>query len=420
MPSVVPGYEYDIFISYRQKDNRSDQWVTKFVQALKEELDATFKEDISIYFDENPHDGLLETHEVDQSLNEKVKALIFIPIVSQTYCDPNCFAWQHEFLAFRDFAKNDEFGLNIKLANGNVAKRILPIRIHEIEDADQQLFEKEISGIIRSIDFIYNSAGVNRPLRANEEHPDDNINKTIYRDQINKIANAIKDIINGLIDPVQTETPQPKDDKQYSSLIKTEKSKPSLIKKAVLSIITILIITIGIIILRSINGNNQPLVLLMDSAHPSRVYDDETLQAGATNADALSDILLDLPIKRQREAISPSWHRHEEMLDFNPDLIVIHYSGFRQENSDGPRLKIKLLIEYFMDSKTRFLIYSRRDEEVLKAAVDDLLKDLYQDQSGLNGRIEVFGLFNYGEPKWKDPIVASMLKLKVKKILNFE
>ena len=62
MPSIIPGYEYDIFISYRQKDNRSDQWVTKFVQALREELDATFKEDISIYFDENPYDGLRETH----------------------------------------------------------------------------------------------------------------------------------------------------------------------------------------------------------------------------------------------------------------------------------------------------------------------------------------------------------------------
>ena len=78
MPSIIPGYEYDIFISYRQKDNRSDQWVTNFVQALKEELDATFKEDISIYFDENPHDGLHEHHEVDDSLREKLKGFINI------------------------------------------------------------------------------------------------------------------------------------------------------------------------------------------------------------------------------------------------------------------------------------------------------------------------------------------------------
>ncbi len=77
MPSIISGYEYDIFISYRQKDNRSDQWVTNFVQALKEELDATFKEDISIYFDENPHDGLHGHYEVDDSLREKLRFLIY-------------------------------------------------------------------------------------------------------------------------------------------------------------------------------------------------------------------------------------------------------------------------------------------------------------------------------------------------------
>ena len=60
MPSIIPGYEYDVFISYRQKDNQSDQWVTKFIESLKEEINSTFKEDISIYFDENPHDGLQE------------------------------------------------------------------------------------------------------------------------------------------------------------------------------------------------------------------------------------------------------------------------------------------------------------------------------------------------------------------------
>ena len=68
MASLIPGYEYDIFISYRQKDNKHDCWVTKFVENLKGEIEATFKEDISIYFDENPHDRLQETHDVDKSL----------------------------------------------------------------------------------------------------------------------------------------------------------------------------------------------------------------------------------------------------------------------------------------------------------------------------------------------------------------
>jgi hypothetical protein len=34
MASVIPGYEYDIFISYRQKDNKGDMWVSEFVDAL--------------------------------------------------------------------------------------------------------------------------------------------------------------------------------------------------------------------------------------------------------------------------------------------------------------------------------------------------------------------------------------------------
>jgi hypothetical protein len=51
MASIIQGYEYDIFISYRQKDNKHDSWVSEFVALLKGELEATFKEDISVYFD---------------------------------------------------------------------------------------------------------------------------------------------------------------------------------------------------------------------------------------------------------------------------------------------------------------------------------------------------------------------------------
>ena len=203
MSSLIPGFEYDIFISYRQKDNKGEHWVTYFVDALKTELEATFKEDVSIYFDENPHDGLLETHNVDKSLEGKLKCLIFIPIISQTYCDPKSFAWQHELCAFNKMAKEDQFGRDIKLRNGNVTSRIVPIKIHDLNPEDKALFENELGGAIRAIEFIFKSAGVNRPLRANEDHPHDNLNKTFYRDQINKLANATKEIIECLIHPEQ-------------------------------------------------------------------------------------------------------------------------------------------------------------------------------------------------------------------------
>ena len=29
MPSVVPRFEYDIFISYRHKDNKGEHWVSE-------------------------------------------------------------------------------------------------------------------------------------------------------------------------------------------------------------------------------------------------------------------------------------------------------------------------------------------------------------------------------------------------------
>jgi Tol biopolymer transport system component len=197
MPALLPGYEYDIFISYRQKDNKYDGWVTEFVSNLKKELEATFKEDISIYFDSNPHDGLQETHDVDDSLREKLKCLIFIPVISQTYCDPKSFAWKNEFLAFRDLAVSDPFGLKVKLGNGNVASRILPVRIHDLTASDQRLIEQEI-GPLRGIEFIFRAMGVNRPLSPTD-NPEKNLNQTFYRDQTNKVANTAREIITSLL-----------------------------------------------------------------------------------------------------------------------------------------------------------------------------------------------------------------------------
>ena len=197
MANLLPGYEYDIFISYRQKDNKGDRWVSEFVEALKTELESTFKEEISVYFDINPHDGLLETHDVDASIKDKLKCLVFIPIISRTYCDPKSFAWEHEFKAFVEQASNDQFGLKIKLPNGNFANRVLPIRIYDLENTDIKLCEAVLGGVVRGIEFIYKSAGVNRPLTPSD-YPEKNQYKTFYRDQINKVANAIKENISGL------------------------------------------------------------------------------------------------------------------------------------------------------------------------------------------------------------------------------
>ena len=197
MSSIIEGYNYDIFISYRQKDNKGDKWVSEFVNALKEELESTFKEEISVYFDINPHDGLLETHDVDASLKEKLKCLVFIPIISRTYCDTKSFAWEQEFIEFVEQASKDQFGLKVRLPNGNVTSRVLPILIHDLDNEDIKLCESVLGTVLRGVKFTYKEPGVNRPLTPGDDEKN-NLNKTRYRNQINKVANAIKEIILGL------------------------------------------------------------------------------------------------------------------------------------------------------------------------------------------------------------------------------
>ena len=41
--------------------------------------------------------------------------------------------------------------------------------------SDIKLCESVLGGVLRGVEFIYKSPGVNRPLRANEDNPHDNL-----------------------------------------------------------------------------------------------------------------------------------------------------------------------------------------------------------------------------------------------------
>jgi TolB-like protein/cytochrome c-type biogenesis protein CcmH/NrfG len=239
MSSIIEGYNYDIFISYRQKDNKGDRWVSEFVEALKTELESTFKEEISVYFDINPHDGLLETHDVDASLKDKLKCLVFIPIISRTYCDPKSFAWEHEFKSFVEEASQDQFGLKVKLPNGNVANRVLPVRIHDLDNDDIKLCESVLGSVLRGIEFIYKEPGVNRPITI-KDNEEKNLNKTNYRNQINKVALAIRDIITAIEHPGQ---------KTEGILKEVVNVKPEKAKKLIPKTIVTSVIILALIVL---------------------------------------------------------------------------------------------------------------------------------------------------------------------------
>ena len=210
---------------------------------------------INVYFDINPHDGLLETHDVDASIKDKLKCLIFIPIISRTYCDPKSFAWEHEFKAFVEQASNDQFGLKVRLPNGNVANRVLPIRIYDLENTDIKLCESVLGGVVRGIEFIYKSAGVNRPLTPSD-YPEKNQYKTFYRDQINKVANAIKENISGLKgEPMEFES----EPKEVNKITLPEEKTRYKTKKVLIYSLSLIIVLAVVFVLVKTNFLNKEI-----------------------------------------------------------------------------------------------------------------------------------------------------------------
>lgn len=130
-----------------------------------------------------------------------------------------------------------------------------------------------------------------------------------------------------------------------------------------------------------------PVIVLIDSTHPERVYDDETRRHGGTNADDLTDVLQDLPVSLVKENTSWTWHREHEVLRQKPDLILIHRScfyvpsGLDQQLAGSPAPpsvpfksqfetefyaraadKLEVFLGYIgLDNpRTKFIVYSRR------------------------------------------------------------
>ena len=374
MASLLLDFEYDIFISYRQKDNKGDRWVSEFVETLKTELEATFKEEVCVYFDINPHDGLLETHDVDASLKDKLKCLVFIPIISQTYCDSNSFAWQHEFCTFNKSAKEDQFGRDIRLTRGNVASRILPVKIHDLDPEDKTLFENELGGALRCIEFIFKSAGVNRPLRANEDHPQDNLNKTYYRDQINKVANAIKEIITTL----------KKSDQQNEEVSKEDiKPKPGQKKDLrtiiiLATIIVLVLIPLGYLFIPKLSESSEKVeksiaVLPFDNMSDNKEY--------AKFGDAMTDeIIIQLYkikkfIVRSRTSVMQYKSTDKTIREIGRELNVnFIVEGSVQRFEDQFRIRVQL-------------IRTKTDEHLWGETYENNWNDILSIQSDIAKRI---------------------------------
>ena len=77
--------------------------------------------------------------------------------------------------------------------------------------------------MLRAIEFIYKEPGVNKPLAADDDEKK-NLNNTKYRIQINKVANAIDEIIISLREK-QTSPVERKSSIQHDEVKEEDKSK---------------------------------------------------------------------------------------------------------------------------------------------------------------------------------------------------
>jgi serine/threonine protein kinase len=173
------------------------------------------------------------------------------------------------------------------------------------------------------------------------------------------------------------------------------------------------------------HATRTPVVVLMDSTLPDRVYDPETRKNGGTNADDITDILRDLPIDIQKENTSPLWHREDQLLRETPALIVIHRSCFADSavgfdpKSTATQVadkKVESFLGYYGlgNPTTKFLTYTRRSEDQAHWVLDletrfPQLKD------------RVVALTIPGGPEhatFRDPQTKKILRQEVESILG--
>jgi serine/threonine protein kinase len=119
--------------------------------------------------------------------------------------------------------------------------------------------------------------------------------------------------------------------------------------------------------------NAVPVIVLMDSPLPGRVYDPRTLAEGGTNADDVTDVLRDLGVAIRKENTSAAWHREEQVVGENPDLIVAHLSclldarvgegqtAISEHLVDLAENRFIVFLAYVAarNPHTRFIVYSR-------------------------------------------------------------
>jgi hypothetical protein len=169
-----------------------------------------------------------------------------------------------------------------------------------------------------------------------------------------------------------------------------------------------------------------PVVVLMDTSAHDRVYDPATLHSGGTNADDITDVLHDLPIRIVKETTSWLWRREAEVMNENPALIVMHRSCFYSFPDADSRFadlyphaddKLVAFIGYVatVNPRVKFIVYTRHSWE--KDADAEKWKEGATNRfPALAGRIETWRV-PLDRATFRHPLTGQELRNSVERAL---
>jgi len=177
--------------------------------------------------------------------------------------------------------------------------------------------------------------------------------------------------------------------------------------------------------------NPQPVIVLMDSPLPGRVYDPRTFAAGGTNADDVTDVLRDLPLGLRKENTSPAWHREQQVIAENPDLIISHLSCLfdarvssdkevYEQLFDMAQNRLLVFFAYVAaaNPRTQFILYSRG--QIAQAGGEAAWVTNWEARLPvLRGRLHAFSMPG-GEAAatFRDPATGQLLRKRVMEVLR--
>jgi hypothetical protein len=177
--------------------------------------------------------------------------------------------------------------------------------------------------------------------------------------------------------------------------------------------------------------NPQPVIVLMDSPLPGRVYDPRTAAQGGTNADDVTDVLRALPVAIRKENTSAAWHREEQVVFENPDLIISHLSCLVDDRvangdervtehlADVAEYRLLLFFAYVAsrNPRTQFIVYSRA-QFARKGGEAVWLANEEAHLPMLRGRLHPLTVPGGKEhATFRDPSTGDLLRTRVKEVL---